>query len=400
MYIRLDSPASLTDVERSVIESCKLNIPRDLISGEGEEDWENFIHFTPLDEVHYSTVGNKAATSKAAVYLLLCVSVLILLTAAVNYMNFSLAETPMRLRSINTQKVLGASTFSLRMYLLLESVLVCVCGFLLSLLWLYLLQDTSLNTLVASDLSLMNHPNLLIALGGMAVCMGLLAGAYPSYYVTSFPPALVLKGSFGLSPKGKMLRTFLVCFQFFVSFMLIISVGIMYLQSRYIQQSDYGYDKEVVLVGAIPYEYLDRREAIVSELSGLSGIEGISISRFVLSSADNYMSWGRGEGERYIQLVCFPVDYRYLSVLGIKITEGRNFKPGDGDVYIFNEAARKKYPWMKVDEPATLGDYPVVGFCENIRFSSFRNNDAVEPMAFFIYGKIMRTGMSGMRTAS
>lgn len=99
------------------------------------------------------------------------------------------------------------------------------------------------------------------------------------------------------------------------------------------------------------------------------------------------MSWGRGEGERYIQLVCFPVDYRYLSVLGIKITEGRNFKPGDGDVYIFNEAARKKYPWMKVDEPATLGDYPVVGFCENIRFSSFRNNDAVEPMAFFIYGK-------------
>ena len=113
---------------------------------------------------------------------------LILLTAAVNYMNFSLAETPMRLRSINTQKVLGASTFSLRMYLLLESVLVCVCGFLLSLLWLYLLQDTSLNTLVAADLSLMNHPNLLIALGGMAVCMGLLAGAYPSYYVTSFPP--------------------------------------------------------------------------------------------------------------------------------------------------------------------------------------------------------------------
>lgn len=385
LYIRLDTPASLADVERSVIESCKQNIPRDRISG--EEDWEDFIHFTPLDEVHYSTIGNKAATSKAAVYLLLCVSVLILLTAAVNYMNFSLAETPMRLRSINTQKVLGASTFSLRMYLLLESVLVCVCGFLLSLLWLYLLKGTSLTTLVASDLSLMSHPGLVMALGGVAVCMGLLAGAYPSYYVTSFPPALVLKGSFGLSPKGKMLRTFLVCFQFFVSFMLIISVGIMYLQSRYIQRSDYGYDKEVVLVGEIPNEYLNRREAIVSELSGISGVEGISISQFVLSSSDNYMSWGRGSGERAINMVCFPVDYRYLSVMGIKITEGRDFKPGDGDVYIFNEAARKKYPWMRVDEPAVPEDYPVIGFCENIRFSSFRNNDAVEPMAFFIYGK-------------
>lgn len=385
MYIRLDNPASLADVQQSVIENCKQKIPRDRISG--TEDWENFIHFTPLDEVHYSTIGNKAATSKAALYLLLCVSVLILLTAAVNYMNFSLAETPMRLRSINTQKVLGASTVSLRVYLLLESVLVCVCGFLLSLLWLYLLKDTPLSTLVASDLSLTAHPILLAALGGIAVCMGLLAGAYPSYYVTSFQPALALKGSFGLSPKGKMLRTFLVCFQFFVSFMLIISVGIMYLQSHYIQNSDYGYDKSVVLVGEIPDELLDRREAIVSELSGISGIEGISISQFVLNSSDDYMSWGRGSGDRSINMVCFPVDYRYLSVMGIKITEGRDFKPGDGDVYIFNEAARKKYPWMRVDEPAVPEDYPIVGFCENIRFSSFRNNDAVEPMAFFIYGK-------------
>ena len=385
MYIRLDNPASLADVQQSVIESCKQKIPRDRISG--TEDWENFIHFTPLDEVHYSTIGNKAATSKAALYLLLCVSVLILLTAAVNYMNFSLAETPMRLRSINTQKVLGASTVSLRVYLLLESVLVCVCGFLLSLLWLYLLKDTPLSTLVASDLSLTAHPILLAALGGIAVCMGLLAGAYPSYYVTSFQPALALKGSFGLSPKGKMLRTFLVCFQFFVSFMLIISVGIMYLQSHYIQNSDYGYDKSVVLVGEIPDELLDRREAIVSELSGISGIEGISISQFVLNSSDDYMSWGRGSGDRSINMVCFPVDYRYLSVLGIKITEGRDFKPSDGDVYIFNEAARKKYPWMKVGELAAPEDYPVVGFCENIRFSSFRNNDEEIPMAFFIYGK-------------
>ena len=333
MYIRLDNPASLADVQQSVIENCKQKIPRDRISG--TEDWENFIHFTPLDEVHYSTIGNKAATSKAALYLLLCVSVLILLTAAVNYMNFSLAETPMRLRSINTQKVLGASTVSLRVYLLLESVLVCVCGFLLSLLWLYLLKDTPLSTLVASDLSLTAHPILLAALGGIAVCMGLLAGAYPSYYVTSFQPALALKGSFGLSPKGKMLRTFLVCFQFFVSFMLIISVSIMYLQSHYIQNSDYGYDKSVVLVGEIPDELLDRREAIVSELSGISGIEGISISQFVLNSSDDYMSWGRGSGDRSINMVCFPVDYRYLSVMGIKITEGRDFKPGDGDVYIF-----------------------------------------------------------------
>ena len=92
LYIRLDNPASLHDVKLSMIEECKQKLPQNRISG--QEDWENYIHFTPLDEVHYSTIGDKAATSKAAVYLLLCVSILILLTAAVNYMNFSLAETP------------------------------------------------------------------------------------------------------------------------------------------------------------------------------------------------------------------------------------------------------------------------------------------------------------------
>ena len=81
-----------------------------------------------------------------------------------------------------------------------------------------------------------------------------------------------------------------------------------------------------------------------------------------------------------------PVDYHFLDVMGIHVTEGRNFKPGDGDVYIFNEVARKKYPWMKVDQTAP-DNHLIVGFCENIKYSSFRNDDNTQPMAFFIYGK-------------
>ena len=99
------------------------------------------------------------------------------------------------------------------------------------------------------------------------------------------------------------------------------------------------------------------------------------------------MSWGRGEGDKNINFACFPVDYRYLDVMGIRITDGRNFKPSDNGVYIFNEAARKKYPWMEVDMPSTPGDWNVVGFCENIKFSTFRNNDSTEPMAFIYVSK-------------
>jgi ABC-type antimicrobial peptide transport system permease subunit len=80
------------------------------------------------------------------------------------------------------------------------------------------------------------------------------------------------------------------------------------------------------------------------------------------------------------------VDCRYLEVMGIRIVEGRRPKPGDEDVYIFNEFTRKKYPWLKVDQPAP-DDNLVIGFCENIKYSSFRNDDTNQTMAFLIPGK-------------
>lgn len=73
----------------------------------------------------------------------------------------------------------------------------------------------------------------------------------------------------------------------------------------------------------------------------------------------------------------------------IPIIEGRNFRPDDGDVYIFNEAARNKYPIIKINEKA--GGYPVIGICKNIRYSSFRNNDYSQPLAFLLQEVIIKT---------
>ena len=301
-------------------------------------------------------------------------------------MNFSLAETPMRIKSINTQKVLGATTRSLRFTLIAEAMLISFTAFILALIWIAILKDFGLQDLVNARLTITEHPMLLLATFGLSLLMGLMAGLYPSYYVTSFPPALVLKGSFGLSPQGRILRTALVCIQFFVAYMLIIGVGIMYLQSRYIRTSDYGYDKDAIIVGNMTKETQSQTDAVVGELSQIPGVKGVAVSEFVLSSADNYMHWGRSKGDKYIQFDAFPVDYRYLDVMGIHIVEGRSPKPGDEDVYIFNEFTRKKYPWLKVDQPAP-DDNLVIGFCENIKYSSFRNDDANQTMAFLIPGK-------------
>lgn len=383
-YLRLNNPTAASKTEKLIQETLEKYSSK--FVSDNNNEYSTKLHLSPLTDVHFSTIANKSASSRTTVYLLICISFLIVVIATINFMNFSLAETPMRIKSINTQKVLGATTRSLRFSLIAESVLISTIAFMLSLIEVLLLKDSGLKDLVSAGLQPLEHPILLTITFCLSLLMGFLAGIYPSYYVTSFAPALALKGSFGLSPKGRTLRTALVCIQFFVAYMLIIGVGIMYLQSQYIRTSDYGYDKDVIITGNMTTETQAQNDAVVNDLSRIPGVKGVAFSMFILSSADNYMNWAMDDNNTVVRFDVMPVDYHFLDVMGIHITEGRNFKPGDGDVYIFNEATRKKYPWLKVGQTAP-DDHLIVGFCENIKYSSFRNDDNTQPMAFFIYGK-------------
>ena len=383
-YIRVDDVANLPTVQNSLRQTV-IELFKDKFELKTKEEEEAVqVIFTNVADAHFSKFLDKSAPARSSIYLLICFSLLIVVIAAVNFMNFSLAETPMRIRSINTQKVLGATTASLRGSLLAEAVLISLIAFILALLIVYLAHDLGLQELVQGSILLQDHQLLIALTLLLSIIVGLMAGAYPSYYVTSFPPALVLKGSFGLSPKGRMLRSVLICLQFIVSFMLVIGVGIMYLQSYLIYHTDYGFDKDEVLVVRTAPDTRNKVDAIDAELRSISGIEGASLTQSVLGSSDSYMTWGRGEGEKHTNFTCIFVDWRFLDVMGIDIVEGRNFRKDDGDVYIFNESAKKKYPWLTVDQPINDGDYPVVGFCKDIKYASLRVDDTQQPIAFFV----------------
>ena len=385
-YIRVDDVANLPAVQNSLRQTAiELFKDKFELNTKEEEDVLQVV-LTNVADAHFSKFLDKSAPARGSIYLLICFSLLIVVIAAVNFMNFSLAETPMRIRSINTQKVLGATTASLRGSLLAEAVLISLIAFILALLIVYLAHDLGLQELVQGSILLQDHQLLIALTLLLSIIVGLMAGAYPSYYVTSFPPALVLKGSFGLSPKGRMLRSVLICLQFIVSFMLVIGVGIMYLQSYLIYHTDYGFDKDEVLVVRTAPDTRNKVDAIDADLRSISGIEGASLTQSVLGSSDSYMTWGRGEGEKHTNFTCIFVDWRFLDVMGIDIVEGRNFRKDDGDVYIFNESAKKKYPWLTVDQPINDGDYPVVGFCKDIKYASLRVDDTQLPIAFFVPG--------------
>ena len=388
-YIRVDDTANLPNVITAMRQKAIELFKNDLNMTTQQEEEALQVVLTPIADTHFAKDLSKdspdiKSVSRSSVYLLICFSLLIVVIAAVNFMNFTLAETPLRIRSINTQKVLGASTASLRGSLLAEAVIISLFAFVVAMAMVYLAHDLGLQKLVQGSILLQDNLWLAGVTLLISIVVGLLAGAYPSYYVTSFPPALVLKGSFGLSPKGRILRTSLICLQFVVSFMLVIGVGIMYLQSYLIFHTDYGFDKDEVMVVPTAPDTCNHADAIDADLRKIPGIEGASLAQSVLGSNDRYQTWGRGEGDKHMTFTCVFVDWRFLSVMGIDIVEGRNFRQTDGDVYIFNESAKKKYPWLAVDKPINDEDMPVVGFCEDIKYTTLRVDDSQLPIAFLV----------------
>lgn len=385
-FVRLDRP----DVSKEVFENFKntfdiSTVPSDFsLNTEGD-----FLRLTPLKELHFvSDVLYDAVpkSSRQTLLVLFAIAIVIVLIAGINFTNFSTALTPMRVKSINTQKVLGSEESTIRAGLVLEAVTVSFFSYLLGLGILYILGHSPLALLVDADMSITAHPVLIGITALLALFTGLLAGLYPAYYMTSFPPALVLKGNFGLSPKGRQLRNVLISIQYVASFSLIISALFMYLQNYYMQHTPLGYDKDEVIVTNLTKNIAKSKEAFTDQLRSFSGIGEITFAESILSSADQYMGWGRIYHDKEINYQCIPVDYSFLKVMGIEVNEGRDFREEDKNspsgVYIFNQKAKEQYGIILNDK---IDDAEIVGFMPDVKFASFRTE--VTPMAFYIWGK-------------
>lgn len=364
----------------------------------GNETWRNSINLeerningqlTALPDLHFVRNVSYDFLPKAdpqKMLLLLSIAIVILIIAGINYTNFNTALVPMRIKSINTQKVLGSTNATLRRSLICEALCICMFSYLLALVILRLIQYTSLTALIDADMSFALQKPILIATAVMACLLGLISGIYPAFYAVSFPPALVLKGNFGLSPKGKQLRNILIGFQFVASFALVISSLFMFLQNRYMLTEPLGYDKDQMIVVYLNQNINKNRETFTNRLKEYSGIDDVCYAQSVLSSGDLYMGWGRMYKDKPINFQCLPVTSDFLDVLGIDITEGRNFRKEDNlkesGSYIFNQKARAMYDIQLGDN---IDGSEIVGFMPDVHFASLRKD--VEPMAFYLWGK-------------
>ena len=338
------------------------------------------VQLVPLTDIYYLDEPNNYSMSRKGnlevTVLLLGLAILIIFVAAINFTNFSTALTPLRVRSINTQKVLGSSYRILRGSLLIEAVLISLIAWLIGLWIVWGLDRTVALPFLEADLDFSVNIPVIVVSGLIAMLTGIIAGLYPSYYVTSFPPALVLKGSFGLSPVGRKLRMVLIGFQFVVSILLIILSCFMGIQSHYIRNFSLGFDKDAIAIVELnPTLYDKHHTTYVDRLKGYPGIEDVAFSTAKVGAGDNYSYNTVTYKDQEFTYFNIRVSSNFFQVMGISVAEGREFSKADEGsenvVYIFNRAA---HIGANMKEGDNFHDGRI-GFTDHVKFTSLRDGE-------------------------
>ena len=400
IYMLLDDGANPKKVERAI----KLALMKS--RGLSEKDEKRFdkevkikFRISPMDDIYFSGVGKQDKGNRNLVGVLTVASVFVLFIAMLNLLNFSLSEIPMRMRGINTRRVMGASIGSLRLKMIMENVMFAFVALLIGIVLVIAFQRSeSCMKLVSGDIHFSSHMVLAAVMAVSALVVGALSAVVPAFYSTSFTPAMVLKGSFGLSPRGRRLRMAIMAVQFCLAFALTIYIGVMSSQSSYIFNSDYGFNKNEVFYTRLSEEAQTKKDAVRAELKKLPFVESVGFAQNTIGTSDGYMGWGRGDDEHRMVLQVLPCDYEYLRTMQLKIVEGRDFRESDmkTGAYVLNKAAMAQYKWLVVGDSigrqnywGPQSNYNIVGVCNNFKLKSMRCDNSNVAVAFVIFGPDM-----------
>lgn len=400
VYMLLDDGANPKKVERAI----KLAFMK--VNGVSEKDEKRFdkevnmkFRISPMDDIYFSGVGKQDKGNRNLVGVLTVASVFVLFIAMLNLLNFSLSEIPMRMRGINTRRVMGASIGSLRLKMIMENVMLAFVALLIGIVLVIAFQRSeTCMKLVSGDIHFSSHMVLAAVMAVSALVVGALSAVVPAFYSTSFTPAMVLKGSFGLSPRGRRLRMAIMAVQFCLAFALTIYIGVMSSQSSYIFNSDYGFNKNEVFYTWLSDEAKAKKDAVRAELKKLPFVESVGFAQNAIGTSDGYMGWGRGDGDHHMVLQVLPCDYEYLRTMQLKIVEGRDFRESDmkTGAYVLNKTAMAQYKWLVVGDSigrqsnwGSQSNYNIVGVCNNFKLKSMRCDNSNVAVAFVIFGPDM-----------
>ncbi len=365
-WVLLDSSESKELVEQNFNDNYNYN----------DSEWLTDIELTPIEDIYFGDEGSTIwkTGSKKQAWMLICISILVLLIGGINYATFFTSLAPMRVKAVNTRKVLGSSISRLRGELIFEAAMFSIAAFIIALCiispvseWLVAQGVSDMTFAFASQFP------VVLTTGLTSIAIGLAAGLYPSLYVTSLPTAFALQGNFAFSVAGRRFRTVMITLQFAITFALMIFALTVFRQNEYMTGYDTGFEKDRIAVVQISAEqYQFKSEWLQERLCSLPEVEDVAFALEGMGFSDSYSTFTlelQGQQVRCFSIYC---SHNFLDVMGIPVVDGRNFLVSDVGNAIMNQTLKDL--GGKIENTEGMGS--IIGQTGDVRINSLRNETA------------------------
>lgn len=355
----------------------------------------SYITLQPIERWHlYSNYVNGQDTAGFLQYVKMftIIGIFVLLIACINFINLTTARSEKRAKEVGVRKAIGSQRKELIFQFLAESFVLTFIAFAITILLVALLLP-SFNLLVNSEIK-MPYSNVYfwLLMAGCVVATALLAGSRPAFYLSSFNPVKVLKGTTHSARQASLSRKILVVTQFTCSIALIISTVIIYRQVQHAKDRPKGYDINRLLTTNMNDELYKNFTAVKNEMIEKNLVS--SVTTATSPATDTWWHsdidiWPGKNADETVEMGNIFVSEDYFKTVGMNIIDGNNFSSGlDSTSVIFNEAAIKRLRIKKpVGQQITWGDkkYTIAGVVKDaLTISPFKSAD---PTMFYCFNQ-------------
>lgn len=349
---------------------------------------------TKLTDIHLRSTaadGIEPAGSMTYIYFFGAIGIFIIVIACINFMNLSTARSAGRAKEVGLRKTLGSLRGQMIGQFLAESTLYSLVAVVLAVVACYfLLPYFNLLSGKVLEMHVLTSPIFISALLALILFVGIVAGSYPAFYLTSFSAVEVLKGKVRAGMKTKGIRSFLVIFQFALSIFLIIFTLVVYQQIQFMQEKNLGLDKNNILMLQNTGRLGNNKAAFKNALAQQTGVVKLSYTNNTFPGVNNTTVFKAAGSDQDHIMGVFYADEDQQQVVKFEMTAGRYFSkefPSDTTAIILNEAAVREFGFKDpIGEELLYNEngegqkpYKIIGVIKNFNFESFKTD--VRPLS-------------------
>lgn len=391
-FVKFKDPQQVAETQTAMLDAISTYLYSDRTDENEVEVFRKGFRITNLHDAHFErdVRANIPSANKAITITLAAIAALLIAIAIINFINFAFAEIPFRIKNINTRKVLGEGRSSLMRRQLWHAGLIALIAFAAACLIMQVVSGTSWASYVSDSIAPKDNGGILILMLAVALISAVVAGIAPAMYSTSQPAALVLKGTYGTSVKGKALRNVLVGVQFVLSFLFILMALFMGVQTRFMMNKDMGFEQARILDVWCGQPAGSQKDALKSHLLQNPSIEAVTFCDAQIVS-DQKMGWGRTVDGKQVFMEVLAVDVDFVQFFGLQIVEGRDFRESDNQsetgCFIPNETFMQMYPQFHVGSlmGGHVDNSEIVGVVKDFNYKSLQH--AMGPLVLYNWGK-------------